>query len=417
MKKVLFAGMLANGLEWYDYALYAFTTVIISKLFFPAGDPSVHLLATWGIFAVGFIARPFGGVFFGIIGDKFGRRIALMLSILLMALPTGCIGLLPTYEQIGIMAPALLTLIRVLQGLSLGGAFSGSMTFLVEHAPEGKRGIMGSTSIVSLIIGFLLGALICIVIQLPLSDMQYESWGWRVPFLLGIPIGLVGLYIRKYTDESESYKNAKASGGLSATPVKEVFGTQKKHMLQAIGIYVTVTMPFYLLAAYFIGFTETVLKRTHTEAVSLNFFNMSVALVFSLISAHLTDKHGRRKLLMMTSFAFLVMAYPVFYLMLQGSFAMIILGQLIFAICVGWYIGPVPALLVEIFPTRVRYTGMSLSYNFAAAAFGGTAPMACQWLMQKTGNPYSISLYIVICALTSLFALYHYRERFDQPLD
>src|SRR5271156_162895 len=192
MRKIIIAAMLGNGLEWYDYALYAYTTLIFSKLFFPAGNDTAHLLATFGIFAVGFVARPFGGILFGHIGDRFGRRAALVLSIFMMAIPTGCIGLLPTYAQIGIMAPALLTLIRVLQGLSLGGAFSGSMTFLVEHAPARRRGLVGSTSIVSLVTGFLLGSVIAALVKAPLSDAQYESWGWRIPFLLGIIIGFTG---------------------------------------------------------------------------------------------------------------------------------------------------------------------------------------------------------------------------------
>ncbi|NBX02516.1 MAG: MFS transporter, partial [Alphaproteobacteria bacterium] len=188
MKKVVIAGMIGNGLEWYDYALYAYMTLIISKLFFPVGNDAAHLLATLGIFAVGFVARPFGAVMFGIIGDKLGRRTALMLSIFMMAIPTGCIGLLPTYEMIGIWAPILLTFCRVLQGLSLGGAFSGCITFLVEHAPATKRGLIGSTSVASLVIGFLLGSIVASLVKLPLTDLQYESWGWRIPFLIGIPI-------------------------------------------------------------------------------------------------------------------------------------------------------------------------------------------------------------------------------------
>lgn len=416
MRKVLIAGMLANGLEWYDYALYAFTTLIISKQFFPEGDDSVHLLATLGIFAVGFVARPFGGVFFGVIGDKFGRRKALMLSIFLMAVPTGCIGLLPTYEHVGIWAPLLLTFIRVLQGLSLGGAFSGSMTFLVEHAPEGRRGLMGSTSIISLILGFLFGSIVCMAIQVPLSETQYESWGWRIPFILGIPISLVGLYIRNHTEESATYTEAKQSGGLSATPVREVFASQKIHMLQAVGIYVTVTMPFYLLAAYFITFTEHTLLRSHNDALMLNFSNMVIALVLAPFGAWLSDIYGRRLVLGLTAIGFLIVAYPMFYLMLHGDFMQILLGQTLFAICVGFYIGPVPALLVEIFPTRIRYTGMSLSYNFAAAAFGGTAPMICHWLIDATHNVYSISAYVVVCALVSLVSLYFYKERFRDNL-
>lgn len=209
MRKVLLAGMIGNGLEWYDYALYAYMVTLISKLFFPAGNEAVHLLATLGIFAVGFIARPFGGILFGMVGDKFGRRTALVAAIFLMAFPTGCIGLLPTYEQVGILAPLLLVLLRVMQGLSLGGAFSGTVIFLVEHSPPARRGLVGSTSLASLAVGFLLGSLVVMLMQVSLSEAQFESWGWRIPFLLGVPIGFIGLYIRNHTEESPVYEEAK----------------------------------------------------------------------------------------------------------------------------------------------------------------------------------------------------------------
>lgn len=416
MRKVVIAGMLGNALEWYDYALYAFTTLIISKLFFPAGNETAHLLATLGIFAVGFVARPFGGIFFGVIGDKFGRRKALVLSIFLMAIPTGCIGLLPTYEQIGIAAPLLLTFIRVLQGLSLGGAFSGSMTFLVEHAPQGRRGIIGSASVASLVIGFLLGSLVCMGVKAPLTPEQYESWGWRIPFILGIAISLIGFYIREHCEESPTYEAAKADGTLSKTPVRDVLRTERWHMLQAIGIYMSVTMPFYLVATYFITFTEHSLGRTHGEALMLNFMNMSILLVLSLFSGWLSDRWGRRKVLMLTALGYLAVAYPAFTLLQQGDWGSIVLGQAVMAVVVGFYIGPVPALLVEIFPTRVRYSGMSLSYNIAAATFGGTAPMVCQWLINTTGNVYAIAYYVMLCAVVSLCALRFYRDRHLQPL-
>lgn len=416
MRKVVIAGMLGNALEWYDYALYAFTTLIISKLFFPAGNETAHLLATLGIFAVGFVARPFGGIFFGVIGDRFGRRKALVLSIFMMAIPTGCIGLLPTYEHIGILAPVLLTIIRVLQGLSLGGAFSGSMTFLVEHAPAGKRGAVGSASVVSLILGFMIGSLVCLAVKAPLTVEQYENWGWRIPFILGIAISLIGFYIREHCEESPTYEAAKREGTLSKTPVRDVLRMEMKHMVQAIGIYMSVTMPFYLVATYFITFTEHTLMRSNSEALALNFMNMSILLVLSLTSGWLSDKVGRRKVLAWAAVLYLLAAYPSFMLLKQPELSSIVLGQVLMSIVVGVYIGPVPALLVEIFPTRVRYTGMSLSYNIAAATFGGTAPMACQWLINKTGDIYSIAYYVMLCAVVSLIALYFYRDRHLEPL-
>ena len=416
MRKIIISGMISNGLEWYDFALYAFTALTISQQFFPAGDQTAHLLATFGIFAFGFVARPFGGIFFGIIGDKMGRRTALVLSIFMMAVPTGCIGLLPTYSQIGILAPCLLLLMRMLQGLSLGGAFSGSMTFLVEHAPAGKRGLVGSASVASLVIGFLLGSIVAWSCTMLLNAEQYQSWGWRVPFLLGIPIGFIGLYIRNHCEESPTYEKAKREGTLSQTPVKDALRDERIHILQAVGIYITVTMPFYLLAAYFITFTEHTLGRSKEEALLLNSVNMIILFILAPFSAWLSDKVGRRKVLAVTAAAFFLFSYPIFCLLLQPAFASVMMAQMCFAVIVGFYIGPVPALLVEIFPTRVRYTGMSLSYNICAALFGGTAPMVCEWLVSATGTSYSIAYYVMTCAAISMVSLYFYKDRHEQPL-
>lgn len=416
MKKVIISGMIGNGLEWYDYALYAYMTLTISKLFFPAGNEAAHLLATLGIFAVGFIARPFGGIMFGMIGDRIGRRAALVLSIFMMAIPTGAIGLLPTYEQIGVLAPALLVVLRILQGLSLGGAFSGAITFVVEHAPIKRRGLVGSSTIVSLVIGFLLGSVMVGIVKFFITDAQFDDWGWRIPFLLGVPIGFIGLYIREHCEESPAYETAKQDGTLSKSPVRDTLKNELWHVLQAIGTYMTVTMPFYLVSAYFITFSEHTLGRSKEEALTMNAINMLLLLVFAPISAMLSDRYGRRKVLMAIALLFVISSYPLFTLIQQPEFSSIMLAQCCFAVMVGLYIGPVPALLVEIFPTRVRYTGMALSYNISAATFGGTAPMVCEWLIQATGNNYMIAYYVILCATTSLIALFFYRDRHEEVL-
>jgi len=416
MRKVIISGMIGNGLEWYDFALYSYMALIISKLFFPAGDDAAHLLATFGIFAVGFVARPFGGIFFGWLGDKFGRRTALVTAIFMMAVPTGCIGLLPTYAQIGIAAPILLTFIRLLQGLSLGGAFSGCITFLVEHAPPGRRGLIGSTTISSLVIGFLLGAVLASLIKLPLSEAQYESWGWRIPFLLGIPIGFIGFYIRHHCDESPVYTAAKQEDSLSKAPVRDTLIHEWRHMLQAIGIYITVTMPFYLLTAYLLTFSEKNLGLLPQDALLINTAVMLILFVMAPFSAWLSDKIGRKKILITGAMAFFLGIYPVFLLLLKGDFRSVLLAQSAFALLVGFYTGPVPTMLVEIFPTRVRYTGMAISYNICAALFGGTTPMICQWIINQTGNAHAIAYYVMAASVVSLVSLYFYRDRYQDAL-
>jgi MFS transporter, MHS family, proline/betaine transporter len=405
MRKVLIAGMLANGLEWYDYALYAFMTLTISKLFFPAGNEEVHLLATFGIFAVGFVARPFGAIFFGMLGDRLGRRVALAASILMMAIPTACIGLLPTYASIGLWAPVLLTVIRVLQGLSLGGAFSCSMAYLVEHSPPNRRGLMGSASIASLAIGFMLGALVVFGIKSGMDLATFEDYGWRIPFLLGILVGFVGFFIRHHCEESPEYMHAKANNTLSTTPLRDLWHSHRGVMVQAIVVYITVTLPFYTLSSYLVAFSERSLGLSKEHSLICSSVGMLVLMLFAPVSGWLSDRIGRVKVLQMGAFGFVLLAYPIFSLLMQSDFASVLAAQIVFAALVGFYTGVVPAWLVEVFPTSVRSTGMALAYNAAAVIFGGTAPMVGEWLLKTTGDVRSIALYIMCAAFSTLVAL------------
>jgi len=416
MRKVLISAMVGNALEWYDYALYGQMALILSVLFFPKSDPTVQLLATFGVFAAGFVVRPLGAILFGWIGDAYGRKAAMTIAVLMMAIPTGCIGLLPTYEQIGLLAPILLTVIRLLQGLSLGGEFAGSITYIVEHSPPHRRGLAGSASLVSLNIGFLMGSGVAWLFSTMLSPEDFQSWGWRIPFLFGIVIGFVGFYIRTHCDESPVYEKAKEEGTLSKKPVREAIARHPWEMLQAFGIYLTVTMPFYLSAIYFVTFTAKNLGRSMSEALLLNAANMMVMLVAFFVSALLSDRIGRRKIMMVMALLIFVTVHPLFALFENGDLNTIALVQVAFALMIGLYIGPVAALLVELFPTSVRYTGMAIAYNLAAAIFGGTTPMVCVWLIQKTGSNDSIAYYVMLCNVLSLIALWFYKDRYKEAL-
>jgi MHS family proline/betaine transporter-like MFS transporter len=409
MKKIVISGMLGNGLEWYDYALYGHMAFIISKLFFPGDDPTTQLLATFGVFAVGFVFRPLGAILFGYIGDRYGRRSSLTIAILMMAIPTGAIGLLPTYEHIGIWAPILLTIIRIFQGLSLGGEFAGSITYIVEHAPAHRKGVAGAASLVSLMMGFMLGSGVALACAGLMEQEFFETYGWRIPFLFGIGIGLVGFYIRHSCDESPEYQEAKDAGHISATPLREAVRQHPWQLLQGFTIYLTVTMPFYLLSIYLITFTKTELERSASEALFINFLAMGTMLVATLISAHISDRIGRARVMMPMAAALFAVIIPVFMLMGTKEFADILIAQVIFAALLGGYMGPVAALLVELFPTRVRYTGMALAYNLSAALFGGTAPMACVWLISATGSYLSIAVYMMACCILSFIALRYFK--------
>jgi MHS family proline/betaine transporter-like MFS transporter len=416
MRKVVVSGMIGNGLEWYDYALYGHFAALISRLFFPSDNHYVSLLATFGVFAAGFLMRPIGAVLFGYIGDKYGRRTALSLSIILMAVPTACIGFLPTYESIGIFAPIGLTVIRLLQGLSLGGAFSGFISFLGEHANDKKRGIIGSTSMFSMCVGILVGSAVAtLVSRLPVED--FESWGWRVPFVAGIAIGLVGFYIKAHVAESPRFLRAQSEGDISSTPVRELFAKNNKEFFTGFGLYLSVCVPFYILVVFMNNFMSVYVGKPISEALFINTVAMFFLTVFILIGGHLSDKYGRKPILTIGASGLFLVSWPVFLMLEQPGMIIPMIGQSIFAVFLALFIGPIPATLVELFPTRLRYTGLALAYNIPIAIFGGTAPMVATWLIHKTGLNYSIAFYIMLFNIATIYTLKTFKDRYSEPLN
>lgn len=413
MKKIVISGMIGNALEWYDYALYAQFAYIIGIKFFPQTE-FVEIL-TFAVFAAGFVIRPLGGIIFGHIGDKLGRRMALVIGILFMAIPTAGIGLLPSYDTIGIAAPIILVIIRLLQGFSLGGEFSGCIAYIVEHSPAEQRGLAGSASFVSMCLGMLLGLIVAQGFTHYLSEESLLSWGWRVPFIAGLFIGLVGLYIRNHLSESPLYKAAKEQGALSRTPLTETITKHWREVLMAIAVYINVTAPFYTATVFIKSYMETLGydKNQGTTACSLILISMSIALP---ISAYFSDKIGRKPIIVWASVALVLSTYPIFLALHSMNFVIALLSQMIFAAIVGVYMGPVPTLLVELFPTRVRFTGVAISYNLSAAIFGGTAPMIGAALHKATGHQISLAYYLTALALFGLCTLYFYKETFRNSI-
>ncbi len=416
--KVIVSGMLGNGLEWYDYALYGHMTVVFAQLFFTFGsemNPSTSLILTYLTFAAGFVARPLGAVLFGRIGDKYGRKKALTASMIMMAIPTGAIGLLPTYAAIGMAAPILLLIIRIVQGLSLGGAFSGSMSYVVEHADPKARAKTGSVTMMSLVIGFLIGSVVSTTVASSMDHDDFMSWGWRLPFFVGILIGVVGFWIRNHGEESPIYNEAKASGMLAEKPVKEAFTKFPLKMFQGFSFYLFVTIPFYTLAIYMIGYSQKHLGLSAEDSLQVNSLAMLAMFLPMWTSAKLADQIGRRKVLMLGIVVMLALIYPAFQLMQTGLFWYVAAGQAMLACVLGWYMAPIPAMLVELFPTRIRYTGMSLSYNFCAI-LGGFTPAFAEQLITKTGDITSIMYVLVAAAIGSFLALYTYKDNWRDKL-
>lgn len=413
--KVVISGMLGNGLEWYDYALYGHMAIIFSHIFFPEGDPASNLIFTYLIFASGFVVRPLGAIMFGRIGDKYGRKKALTLSMMMMAVPTGLIGLLPSFESIGYAAPILLVIIRSLQGLSLGGAYSGSISYVVEHAPPGQRATIGSVIKSSLVVGFLMGSLASSAVAQILGVEAFNAWGWRLPFLLGVGIGVVGFYIRNHGEESPVYEQAKKDGTLSANPLRDTFTVHFACMIRAFMTYLFVTIPFYIIAIYMIAYSTNQLGLSEDNALLINSISMASMLVLIYPAARVADRIGRRPVLLAAIFAMLLFSYPAFTMMQSGDFTHVLIAQAGMALILGWYLAPIPATLVEMFPTSVRYTGMSLAYNFCAI-LGGFTPAVAVWLIANTGDKVSIMWLMVVSGICSFLALWSYKDKWREPL-
>jgi MHS family proline/betaine transporter-like MFS transporter len=413
MRQVVISGMIGNALEWYGYALYAQFAYIIGLKFLPQTE-FVEII-TFALFAAGFVVRPLGGILFGQIGDRFGRKAALVIGIVMMAVPTAAIGLLPSYEAIGIAAPIILAIIRLTQGFSLGGEFSGCIAYIVEHSPAKHRGLAGSASFVSMCLGMLMGVGVANLFTWSMSEQDLLDWGWRIPFILGLLIGFVGLYIRLHLGESPIYKAAKEGGFLSSTPLRETLQKHWGKVLMAIAVYINVTAPFYTTTVFTKYYMQSLGYSEHQGSVACAVILVSMSIMFP-ISAYVSDRIGRKPVIIFASVLLILFMYPIFVALSSMNYTIAILSQIAFAAIVGIYMGPVPTLLVELFPTRVRFTGVALSYNLSAAIFGGTAPMVGAALYKYTGDQLALAYYLTGLAVFCLIIILFYKETYKNDL-
>ncbi len=409
--KLVFVSGVASAFEWYDYALFGHFASIIGAKFFPAKDASDSLLLAFAAFAVGYLMRPLGGLLFGVVGDKYGRKAALSSSVVCMALPTTMIGILPTYNDIGILATILVVIARMMQGLSMGGALTSSISFAIEHTDSKHRGIAASISMSGICIGILLGSLISQLIQNCLTTEQFYSFGWRIPFLLGIFILFAGIYIKNNTKETPCFQNIQTNGALLESPLKIVFSRYSFDMFMSILINGTGSVIFYVEAIYLISFLQINRGFSENSVISLANFCYIIMAVVTLVAGYLSDIIGRRSIFIVNLLLIIFITPFLISTIETGSFAMVIISQTILAILAASYIGPEAALQAEFYPTNIRSTALSISYNTATSIFGGTTPLIMEYLLQSTGTITSSVYYIVICAILSLIGIFFYKDR------
>lgn len=412
MRRVLVASLVGSSIEWFDYFLYGtMAALVFNQLFFVNEDPTVGLLLAYASFALSFFIRPFGGIVFSHIGDRIGRKKTLVMTLSLMGFATFAMGLLPTYQAIGVAAPILLVTLRLIQGLGIGGEWGGALLLATEYAPPGRRGLFGSIPQMGVTIGMVMGTLALWIMTL-LPEDSFMTWGWRVPFVLSALLVVFGLWIRKGIDETPEFKRVQEAGEIPDLPIVETLKYHWRAVLITIGAKFVETAPFYIFSTFVVSYATTNLGFTRTATLSAVMIATVVTTVLIPIMGHLSDTVGRKKLYVAGTVAMALFAFPYFWMLQQGSVALLILATVI-ALGVIW--APITAVLgtmfSEIFDAKVRYTGVSLGYQIGAAVAGGTAPLVATALLAQFNNSYvPVALYIIFTALVSLLSIWAVKD-------
>jgi len=398
--KVLAAASIGNALEWFDILVYGYFAVTISKLFFPTADATTALLLTFGTFGVSYLVRPIGALVLGAYADRAGRRAAMLLSILIMTLGTGLMALLPTYSSIGIVAPIMVLVARLLQGFAVAGEFGSATAFLVEHSSE-RKGFFASFQWFGQGLAAVLASLFGVVMLGALTPDQLNSWGWRVPFFFGLLIGPIGLYIRRAVGESPEFE----SQGPARAPIAQLFAQHWDRLLMCIGIVVLSTSSNYIIL-YIPTFAIRELHVPQTLGFIATMLGGILLTFGAPLFGHISDLIGRLRMMVIVSILFAVSAYPSFVLVVaHPTLAGVVAIACWLSILKAAYSGVLPALMSELFPIATRSTGIAVAYNVAVPIFGGFAPLIASWLIQVTGSSLAPSYYLIVTSLISLVVL------------
>ncbi|MEE4024283.1 MFS transporter [Gordonia sp. PKS22-38] len=397
-RKTFLATVIGHVIEWFDFAAYALVAVYIGHQFFPNENESMQLIATFATFALTFLFRPLGAVVFGPLSDRIGRLKVLALVLLIMSVATTAIGLLPTYDTIGIAAPILLVALRCLQGLSAGGESGSSVAFMLEHSKPGHRGFGNSWVTFAATVGFMLGSAVAAILALTLGEQAMNDWGWRLPFLVAGPLGIIGLYIRLKLEDTPDFKALERKGEVSKSPVREVFA-YKRELLTTILICSMHSAGFYMILTYLNSYITTTTDFGSDIALTGTLVGAACTLIPIPFLAAYSDRIGRKPILISASIAMAVMTLPLFAF-IRTSPAAAVIGLAVFGLLLGCVVSVTLCTTSEIFPARVRGAGFSIGFGVASAAVGGTAPLIATALYSSTDNVYAPAGFLIaVCVL------------------
>jgi len=408
-RKVLAGTLVGTTIEWYDFFIYAQAAglILATHYFNPAGNESAALaqIVAWASLGISFIFRPLGAIVAGHIGDRYGRRITLVLTLIAMGVATVGVGLVPTYQSIGIAAPILVVALRILQGFSAGGEWGGAALMSVEHAPIGKRGLFGAFPQIGVPLGMILATAVVLLINLTIGPEAYLAYGWRIPFLLSIVLIGVGFYIRRSVDESPVFLEMQELKSEESAPLKELFRTNTKEVILAALIFIANNAAGYLVIAFFAAYGVKALGMSRNETLTASLIGGFGWFIFTLLGGWMSDKFGRVRTFQLGYIAMIIWAVPMWFMIDTGNIVLFTLAIFILTMTLGPSYGPQSALYAEMFPARVRFSGISIGYAIGSIFGGAFAPMIAEMLLTETGKSWSIGAYIAIAAVISLIAV------------
>ncbi|PLR39641.1 proline/glycine betaine transporter ProP [Chimaeribacter californicus] len=424
LRKAITAASLGNAMEWFDFGVYGFVAYALGQVFFPGADPGVQMIAALATFSVPFLIRPLGGMFFGTLGDKYGRQKILSITIVIMSISTFCIGLIPSYNAIGIWAPILLLLAKMAQGFSVGGEYTGASIFVAEYSPDRRRGFMGSWLDFGSIAGFVLGAGIVVIISAVVGEARFLEWGWRLPFFLALPLGIIGLYLRNALEETPAFQqhvDKLEQGdreGLRDGPkvsFKEIATRHWRSLLACIGLVLSTNVTYYMLLTYMPSYLSHNLHYAEDHGVMIIIAVMLGMLFVQPVMGLLSDRFGRRPFVIGGSIALLLLAVPCFMMINSHTTGLIFCGLLLLAVILNAFTGVMASSLPAMFPTHIRYSALASAFNISVL-IAGLTPTIAAWLVESTGDLYMPGYYLMVVAIVGLATGIFMKETANKPL-